>query len=150
MNEEFNINDIIDQTNPNTNDDETKPEEIDFYGDEQLEELFVSIAANGPDDLNMEDVDDLEREMEQLITTEEIERMQNDLSVDDPVRMYLKEIGKVPLLSPEEEKLYAVRMKNGDENAKNKIVEANLRLVHRKAVPAPRAFRLSSVGRPHG
>ncbi|MBQ3040887.1 MAG: RNA polymerase sigma factor RpoD [Clostridia bacterium] len=129
MNEEFNINDIIDQTNPNTNDDETKPEEIDFYGDEQLEELFVSIAANGPDDLNMEDVDDLEREMEQLITTEEIERMQNDLSVDDPVRMYLKEIGKVPLLSPEEEKLYAVRMKNGDENAKNKIVEANLRLV---------------------
>ena len=129
MNEEFNINDIIDQTNPNTNDDETKPEEIDFYGDEQLEELFVSIAANGPDDLNMEDVDELEREMEQLITTEEIERMQNDLSVDDPVRMYLKEIGKVPLLSPEEEKLYAVRMKNGDENAKNKIVEANLRLV---------------------
>ena len=128
MNEEFDINDIIDQTAPTTS-EETKVEEIDFYGDEQLEELFVSIAANGPDDLNLEDVDDLEREVEQLITTEEIERMQNDLSVDDPVRMYLKEIGKVPLLSPDEEKIYAVRMKNGDENAKNKIVEANLRLV---------------------
>ena len=51
------------------------------------------------------------------------------ISIDDPVRMYLKEIGKVPLLSADEEIELAKRMENGDEAAKKKLIEANLRLV---------------------
>ncbi|NLW56039.1 MAG: RNA polymerase sigma factor RpoD [Firmicutes bacterium] len=51
------------------------------------------------------------------------------VSLDDPVRMYLKEIGRVPLLSPEDELELAQRAKNGDENAKRRLAEANLRLV---------------------
>ena len=54
---------------------------------------------------------------------------QGGVQIDDPVRMYLKEIGRVPLLSAEEEKELAERMAQGDEEAKNKLVEANLRLV---------------------
>ncbi len=51
------------------------------------------------------------------------------ISIDDPVRMYLKEIGRVPLLTPDEETQLAQRMENGDEEAKKKLAEANLRLV---------------------
>ena len=51
------------------------------------------------------------------------------IGLDDPVRMYLKEIGKVPLLSADEEIEYAKRMEEGDEEAKKRLAEANLRLV---------------------
>ena len=51
------------------------------------------------------------------------------ISIDDPVRMYLKEIGKIPLLKPHEEVELARRMNEGDELAKQRLVEANLRLV---------------------
>ncbi|MBR5503789.1 MAG: hypothetical protein IKV87_05040, partial [Methanobrevibacter sp.] len=51
------------------------------------------------------------------------------VSIEDPVRMYLKEIGKVPLLSAEEEIELAQRMEDGDEDAKKRLAEANLRLV---------------------
>ncbi|MBR2025197.1 MAG: RNA polymerase sigma factor RpoD, partial [Clostridia bacterium] len=81
------------------------------------------------DELIEDNFADLENEIEQMISSEEIERMQEGLAIDDPVRMYLKEIGKVSLLAPEEEVILAEKMMQGDERAKNKIVEANLRLV---------------------
>ena len=129
MNNEFDINGIIEQGSANDQDESIKNEEIDFFADDELDELFESIVNKNPEELNGEDVDNLEKELEQLISPEEIEKMQEGLSIDDPVRMYLKEIGRVPLLSPEDEKYYAALMKAGDEMAKNKIVEANLRLV---------------------
>lgn len=76
-----------------------------------------------------------EGENEEFILIEEVDAEKLDLSVpegievDDPVRMYLKEIGKVPLLTEEEELALAKRMKNGDEEAKRQMAEANLRLV---------------------
>ncbi|MBQ9703945.1 MAG: sigma-70 family RNA polymerase sigma factor, partial [Clostridia bacterium] len=103
----------------------------DFYSNDQLDEIYESIksASKNIDDIDSEDVDDLEKELEQLISPEDIEKMQEGLSIDDPVRMYLKEIGRVPLLDSEQEQILAQKMKEGDEKAKNKIVEANLRLV---------------------
>ncbi|MGN1212640.1 MAG: RNA polymerase sigma factor RpoD [Christensenellales bacterium] len=64
-------------------------------------------------------------ELEKIV----IEDLINQVSVDDPVKMYLKDIGKVPLLSQEEEVELAKRVMIGDETAKNKLCEANLRLV---------------------
>ena len=75
--------------------------------------------------------DDL-REIEE-VTEEELnsdpDTLADSFATDDPVRMYLKEIGKVPLLNPDEEMDLAQRMADGDEKAKNRMTEANLRLV---------------------
>ena len=125
---EFDIDDILNNNTSSDSDDDVKDGEIDYFADDQLDEL-LSIVSKNSDDINAEDVDDLEKEMEQLMSTEEIEKLQESFAIDDPVRMYLKEIGRVPLLSADDEREFATAMKNGDENAKNKIVEANLRLV---------------------
>ena len=125
---EFDIDDILNNNASSDSDDDVKDGEIDYFADDQLDEL-LSIVSKNSDDINAEDVDDLEKEMEQLMSTEEIEKLQESFAIDDPVRMYLKEIGRVPLLSADDEREFATSMKNGDENAKNKIVEANLRLV---------------------
>ena len=105
-------------------------EEFDYDTDK----LYDTLESNGisiPIDISQSEMTEIENEVEKFNTGENMERIleQEGLAIDDPVRMYLKEIGKVPLLDAEEEKELARRMAEGDENAKNKLVEANLRLV---------------------
>jgi len=105
-----------------------------FY--DQLENQGIDISGDGEDDLPPVD-DDLIPDIEELenieeVTEEEIantEALVDTFATDDPVRMYLKEIGKIPLLTPEEEIELAEKMANGDEDAKRRMAEANLRLV---------------------
>ena len=78
------------------------------------------------------DVDDLEHDDDMVIEDGNVDleaSLPKGITVDDPVRMYLKEIGKVPLLSADEEIELAKKMEKGDEEAKKKLCEANLRLV---------------------
>lgn len=97
-------------------------EEIDLQP-EQIEKVYETLESLGID--VMDEVTDEEVPPEQDLSL----TMPEGISIDDPVRMYLKEIGKVPLLSAEEEITLAQKMAEGDENAKRKLVEANLRLV---------------------
>ena len=118
----------------------------DFFKDqplevEQMEKVFDFLEASGVDVLRITDgnADDMilddDGDIDKLDEEDEIELDKIDLSVpegvsiEDPVRMYLKEICKVPLLSAEEEIELAKRMENGDEAAKKRLAEANLRLV---------------------
>ena len=103
-----------------------------FY--ESLEAMGIEVDIGGDDLLPILDDDGIIPELEEIeeVTEEEIhetEAMADNYSTDDPVRMYLKEIGKVPLLTPEEEVALAIRMSEGDEAAKRRMAEANLRLV---------------------
>ncbi len=108
-------------------------ETIDNLGIEMVEEEFSSVAAEVPgadelpDEADFADLDDIEE-----ITEDELnstDALAETFSIDDPVRMYLKEIGKVNLLTPEEEVELARRMAEGDKEAGKRMAEANLRLV---------------------
>ena len=102
---------------------------------EQMDMIFEYLESNGIDVLRITEDDALLDSDDIPLEEEEVDMENIDLSVpegvsiEDPVRMYLKEIGKVPLLSAEEEIELARRMENGDEAAKKRLAEANLRLV---------------------
>ena len=103
--------------------------------EEQMDEILDALEKSGIDVLRITDDDDIPDE-ELLLSDEDEVDMENldlsipdGISIEDPVRMYLKEIGKVPLMSAEEEIELAKRMENGDQEAKKRLAEANLRLV---------------------
>ena len=116
-------------------------EEMNLDG-EVVDKFYETLEKNGVDiDVGADDllppINDVLPDVEDLagieeVTDEEIndtDALMDSFSTDDPVRMYLKEIGKVPLLTPEEEVELAIQMSEGNEEAKHRMTEANLRLV---------------------
>ena len=96
---------------------------MDYLGEielepDQIDKVYEYFEAQGIDVLGIMDMDeDVEKEIDISLP--------EGINIDDPVRMYLKEIGKVPLLSADEEIELAKRMEEGDEAAKKKLAEAN-------------------------
>ncbi|MBE6033813.1 MAG: RNA polymerase sigma factor RpoD [Clostridiales bacterium] len=118
-------------------------EGVDLNKD-QMDEIYDSLTAMGieivsevdPDEFELLSIEQDENEDVDIIAVSEDSNeidleatLPKGIAVDDPVRMYLKEIGKVPLLSADEEIELAKKMEQGDEEAKKRLCEANLRLV---------------------
>lgn len=106
---------------------------LDVLGDEldpeQIEKIYDALESNGieiiedTEDLSLDDLNINEN------SDDDSESAPDGVSIDDPVKIYLKEIGRVPLLSPDEEVDLAIRISQGDVAAKKRLSEANLRLV---------------------
>ncbi len=117
---------VITDSDDEDDDDDDEDIDLDEIDLEDLEEIETLDDLEDLEDLDKIKDDDEEEEEEEIKIDLSLPK---GINIDDPVRMYLKEIGEVALLSSEEEVDLAKRMEKGDEDAKKKLCEANLRLV---------------------